>query len=426
MSTTHDANSDRGSDADSARKSDAGSAADDSGSTDSESTVPQVPLPIKELAPNAMFAFRGYDQKNLGRTPELLEHAVYGPVVEKFLSQASQVYGEATGDRCDLVHRVKNRIETSLESYGEAVALIVATELAQIELLKKYHGIDYSDFKMSVGYSLGEVSALVAGGVYEMDTVLHPLLALGKDTAALAVDVRMGIIFSRGPALDLDAIRKLLVQITAEGNGSISFSSLLSPNTVLIMGQGETVKRFKSLMKDELPGRVHLKMNQHFWPPIHTTITRQRNIPNRAAVMLETAKGGFTEPSIPILSCVTGGDHYYNDYNSRDLLVRWVDRPQRLWEVIVKVLKQGVETVVHVGPTPNIVPATLNRLAANVQDQLANKSWSSYGLRAMSAIVRQPRPWLTKVLSDDATLLRAPYVQQVVLEDWLLQSEPTK
>ena len=400
-----------------------------SDSTEPDSDAPDAPtqpdpLPIKDLAANAMFAFRGYDQTNLGRTPELLEHPAYGPVVEKFLAEATSVYSDATGQTCDLVGRVKNRIETSLESYAEAVALIVATELAQLKLLEQFHGVKYADFKMAVGYSLGEVSALVAGGVYDMETVLHPLLSLGKDTAALAVDVRMGIIFSRGPALDLDAIRKLMVKITAEGKGTISFSSFLSPNTVLVMGQGETVKRFKSLMKDELPGRVHLKLNQHFWPPIHTTITRQRNIPDRAAVILETAKGGFTEPTIPILSCVTGGDHYYNDFNSRDLLVRWVDRPQRLWEVIVKVLKQGVQTVVHVGPTPNIVPATLNRLAANVKDQLDGNTLSSFGLRAVSAIVRQPRPWLTSVLSDDATLLRAPYVQQIVLEDWLLAVEP--
>lgn len=388
------------------------------------SEEPQPPLPLKELAPDAMFAFRGYDQKNLGRTPELLAHPKYGKIVREYLAQASQTYSDATGDKCDLVSRVENKQETSLESYGEAVALIVATELAQIKLLDEFFGVKYSDFRMAIGYSLGEVSALVAGNVYEMDTVLHPLLSLGKDTAALAADVRMGVLFSRGPALDMDAIRRLLVKICAEGKGSISISSFLSPNTILLMGQQETVKRFKTLMKTEIEGRMHVRINQHFWPPIHTTITRQKHIPDRAAVMLETAEGGFVEPSIPILSCVTGGDHYYNDFNSRDLLVRWVDRPQRLWEVIEKVLRKGIETVVHVGPAPNIVPATLNRLAANVNDQLEGRSLTSIGLRTLSAIVRQPRPWLSSLLSDDATLLRAPYINQVVLEDWLLASDP--
>jgi [acyl-carrier-protein] S-malonyltransferase len=385
---------------------------------------PPPPLLLKELASNATIAFRGYNQTNLGRTAELLAHPVYGRVIKPFLVEAGRVYSGATDLPCDLVKRVQEQRETSLEVYGEAVALIVATELAQLKLLEEFFGVKYADFNMAVGYSLGEVSALVAGGVYSMDTVLHPLLSLSKDTAELAADVRMGVLFSRGPAVQIDDVRRLLVKTTAEGNGTISISSFLSPNTLLLMGQHETIRRFKTVMKEELSQRLHLHVNQHYWPPIHTTITRQRHIPDRAAVMLETATGGFVEPSIPILSCVTGGDYYYNDYNSRDLLIRWVDRPQRLWEVIQKVMRKGIETVVHVGPEPNIIPATLNRLAANVTDQLEGNSLASYGLRAMSAIIRQPRPWLTKLLSDDATLLRAPFINQVVLEDWLLASKP--
>lgn len=397
----------------------------DADPADAETQVAPPPLlPLKDLASNATLAFRGYDQTNLGRTPELLEHPAYGPVLEPFLIEAGEIYTAATNLPCNLLKRVREREETSLEVYGEAVAMIVATELAQLKLLDQFFGLTYADFNMAIGYSLGEVSALVAGGVYSMDTVLHPLLSLSKDTAELAADVRMGVLFSRGPELKMDDVRRLLVKVTAEGNGTISISSFLSPNTLLLMGQRETIRRFKTLMKDELEQRVHLHINQHHWPPIHTTITRQKCIPDRAAVMLETAKGGFVEPSIPILSCVTGGDYYYNDFNSRDLLIRWVDRPQRLWEAIQKIMRKGIETVVHVGPAPNIIPATLNRLAANVTDQLEGNSLSSYGLRAMSAIFSRPRPWLTKLLSDDATLLRAPFINQVVLEDWLLASEP--
>jgi hypothetical protein len=33
------------------------------------------------------------------------------------------------------------------------------------------------------------------------------------------------------------------------------------------------------------------------------------------------------------------------------------------------------------------------------------------------------RPWLTSMLSTRAALLRAPFVEQVVLEDWLLEQK---
>jgi hypothetical protein len=36
---------------------------------------------LKSRLPTTALAFRGYDQQNLGRTPELLEHAALGPIV---------------------------------------------------------------------------------------------------------------------------------------------------------------------------------------------------------------------------------------------------------------------------------------------------------------------------------------------------------
>ena len=42
--------------------------------------------------PTAAFAFRGYNVTNLGKTPELLEHPVYGPTFEKHLKAASEIF----------------------------------------------------------------------------------------------------------------------------------------------------------------------------------------------------------------------------------------------------------------------------------------------------------------------------------------------
>jgi len=153
---------------------------------------------------------------------------------------------------------------------------------------------------------------------------------------------------------------------------------------------------------------------------MHTPITWQKNIPNRAAVLLATEPGGFVPPIPPILSFVTGEDSY-NDFNSRDILCRWVDHPQQVWDVINKVFAAGVETIIHVGPEPNILPATFNRLKNNVSAQLARNSLGGLGLRAVSRIVRRHRSWMSSLLSTDTTLLRAPFVDQIILEDWLLE-----
>jgi len=235
----------------------------------------------------------------------------------------------------------------------------------------------------------------------------------------LALDVTMGILFSRGPALDFGKVERLCLELTSEGQGAIAISSYLSPNTALLLGQADTVDRFKLAMTDVFEKKIHLRKNPNHWPPLHTPLTWQKNIPNQVGVILASSPGGFTVPQPPILSCVTG-DMAYTETNSRDILTRWVDHPQKLWDVVDKMLASGVEHIIHVGPEPNIIPATFDRLNNNIAAQLDSGTLTSLGLRAISHIARR-RPWLTSLIKSDATLLRAPFVEQIILEDWLLE-----
>jgi [acyl-carrier-protein] S-malonyltransferase len=274
--------------------------------------------------------------------------------------------------------------------------------------------------RFGLGYSLGEITALVASGVYRLEHVLTPLLALADDCAELARDVTMGIVFSRGSELDLDAVRRLCLKINQEGRGAIGISAHLSPNSVLLLGQANTVDRFKRQMKDWPDGHVHLRKHSGLWPPLHTPLLWQRNVPNRSALMMLTSDGGLQEPNPPVLSMVTG-EASYNDYNSREILHRWLDHPQQLWSVVCELLSAGIDVVVHVGPAPNLIPATFKRLSDNVTAQLRRRTLNGLGRRAISGIAN--RPWLTKVLSTSMALLRAPLVTQVILEDWLLEQK---
>lgn len=377
---------------------------------------------IREDLKGTAWAFRGYNVTNLGRTPELLEHPAYGPIVERNLKEASELYTAATMQRVNLVKRVRLREETTLETYGEAVCLIIATERAQLEILRELFGVEFNSARLALGYSLGEISALIATGVYSLEALLSPILKLSSDCIELAKNVRMGIVFSRGPAIDTLAIEKLCVEITARNQGTICISSYLAPNSVLVLGQDRSLDLFRQELKARFPREIHVKENPDRWPPIHTAIVRQRNVPDRASVMLETVPGGFQSPSIPILSAITGSDSY-NDFNSRQILYDWVDHPQKLWSVIEKMLASDIHRIIHLGPEPNIIPATLKRLSMNVTAQLSQRNLASLGMRAVSSIVHR-RPWLTQYLTKNAALLRAPLLEQVVLEDWLLENEP--
>lgn len=373
------------------------------------------PEQLRAQLPTTAFSFRGYNITNLGRTPELLAHPKYGPIVEKALRQGSELCSDALGKRIDLVERVRAARETcDLASYAEDVALIVSVELAQLQLFEERVGVPFTAARLAFGYSLGEAALMIATKMFGPDLLRIPI-ALADDAVSLAHDTTMGVLFSRGPALDVHAVQKLCAQINAEGAGVIGMSTLLSPNCVLLLGQRETVTAFRTRMTDRMPKATTLRKNPHRWPPIHTPITWQKAIPNRAAVMLHTTPGGMTAPPLPIISGVTGKDSF-TAHNARELMHRWVDHPQQLWEQIVQVLSSGVRTVIHVGPDPNLIPATFKRLADDVRGQLDDK----FSLRMVSHMVR--RPWLAQLLPANAVLLRAPLVRHINLEDWLLDA----
>jgi [acyl-carrier-protein] S-malonyltransferase len=259
--------------------------------------------------------------------------------------------------------------------------------------------------------------ALAAGGVLEPTTALEIPLRLADDCVALAHDMTLGVMFTRSRALDMDEIHRLCLIVNAEGRGVVGISAYLAPNTVLLMGQGQTIDRVLELAREVLNVRVHLRRNDQKWPPLHTPIVWQRNIPNRAADLLHTTRLQLAVPKPNVLSLVTG-QFSYKATNARELLHKWVDHPQRLWDAVYETLASGVTAVIHIGPTPNIVPATFRRLSDNVASQMQERMT----LRALSAAVR--RQWLRRLVPQRAALLRAPYVEQIILEDWLLANAP--
>ncbi len=374
------------------------------------------PQQLKDRLSSAVFAFRGYNITNLGRSPEFLAHPMYGAIVRECLRQASVVCSEITGRRINLVDRVRRQRETTLRTYADAVALVMAMEQAHMLLLAEYFDIEMMDAKFAMGFSLGEITAVALSGVVDLHDAMRVPLSLAQDCAELAADVSLGVLFSRGRALPIDQVRKMCLQINQAGQGVIGISTHLSPNSLLMMGQGKTLGRFKERL-NELPDQVHFRKNSNRFPPLHTPIVWQRNVPNRAAVMMHTLKGGFTLPQPPVLSLVTGRCSY-NEYNARETLRDWTDHPQLLWDVIYETLRSGVDTVIHVGPEPNIIPATYKRLHDNVEAETKGR----IGMRALKAVVHHP--WIKLLLPERAALLRAPLIEHVVLEDWLLAQHP--
>lgn len=372
---------------------------------------------ITDRFATTLLAFRGYNVTNLGRTAELLAEPTYAPIFERYLGEASQLCADITGRPVDLAAMARREEEYTLANYAEAVSLVVSSSLAQLEALETTFDIPWRQSQMSMGFSLGELTALVAGGVFPMSAVLRVPVALAEDCAALAEEMTLGVLFSRKTELPQEEITRLCLLVNHRGEGVMGVSAYLSPNTVLLMGQRDTLSCFMELGAAGFPKGTTLRRNEHQWPPLHTPIIWERNITTHAARLMHTIDGGFTAPRPAVMSLVTGKISY-NDYNARELIGRWIDHPQRLWDGVYGALSAGIDTVIHVGPSPNIIPATFQRLAVDVEVQTRG----SLGMRSLSAAVR--RPWLRAMLPARSALLRAPLVRHVVLEDWLLEHAP--
>ena len=376
---------------------------------------------LKARIGTASFAFRGYDVSNLGRSPELLAHPVYGPVVRGVLDEASAVAADTLLRSFDLAARVEAHGESNLTTFAEDIATIVAMELAHLKLLEQFHGVNVKDAKQTFGYSLGEMASMIVGGSFTMAELLPVPLGCADDCALLAQDSTLGVIFSRDPTVPLKDVQDLCTAVSSEGLGMVGVSAYLSPNTALIIGQGKTLDRVEKALPSFLPGKVNLRRKPHKLPPLHTPLVWQKNIPNRAAVALYKIAREAKPPTPRVISCVTGSASY-DPLNVRDTLIRWIDQPQLLWDVICETLSTGVDLVIHTGPAPNLIPATFDRISNNISKQFTNRYLQMLGRGVGSRMHRYS--WLSRILPSKAALLRAPLVEHVILEDWLLARPP--
>ena len=375
---------------------------------------------LKKRISTAAIAFRGYDVTNMGRSTEFLDHAAYAPIVRAALGSASALCSDALGKKVDLIARLLAHEPSDLTTFVQDIGTVVGMQVAQCRILEQVFDIPVRQARLSFGHSIGELSALVLGGVYEMEQLLPVPLSLATDCAELTADTSLGILSVHGAMLQIEAVEHLCASISRHGHGLIGPSTYLSPYQVLLIGQHDTLNLLEKEMRDYLPEGVTLRRRPNHWPPLHTPIVWERNIPNRTAMAMHHIGGGDRKPSPGIVSCVSGSASY-DEWNSRAILADWTDHPQRLWDVMENTLASGAEIVLHVGPDPKLFPTGFDRLSNRIMKQLKMRHLDRLGSSVIPSLSRNS--WLNRKLPANAVLLRAPFLNHIILEDWLLAQE---
>ena len=92
-------------------------------------------------------------------------------------------------------------------------------QIAQVRILEEVFDIPVRQARLSFGHSIGELAALVLGGVYQMEQLLPVPLSLATDCAELTADTTLGILSVHGATLQIEDVEHLCASISRRGTG---------------------------------------------------------------------------------------------------------------------------------------------------------------------------------------------------------------
>lgn len=237
---------------------------------------------------------------------------------------------------------------------------LMTVSLALMRVLEKEGGFSPpSSVSYMAGHSLGEYSALCAGGALSLTDTARLLKTRGQ-AMQKAVPLGEGAMAAL-LGLDLDAVEKI-VQTAAQGQ-VCQIANDNSPCQVVISGHREAVERAVDLSKDSGAKRsVMLNVSAPFHCALMQPAQDQMKVAFQAVCV--------SNPSIPVIDNIST-DPLQNGEELRALLIQQVTGRVRWRESIARMANLGVQTTIEVGAgkvltglskriTPSLETLTLN------------------------------------------------------------------
>jgi [acyl-carrier-protein] S-malonyltransferase len=204
------------------------------------------------------------------------------------------------------------------------------------------------------GHSLGEYSALVAAGVLPLAEAVVAVRRRGQYMQE-AVPVGMGAMAAI-LMLDLAAIEKACAE-AAQGQ-VVSPANLNAPGQIVIAGHKEAVERAGAACKAAGAKRV---VPLPVSAPFHCALMA----PAQERLAADLAKLDFKAAEVPLVNNVDARVVRAGDA-CRDGLVRQVSAPVRWIEVVEQLVREGVDTVVEIGPG-TVLGGLVKKIAKDVR-----------------------------------------------------------
>lgn len=275
------------------------------------------------------FVFPGQGAQYVGMGKDFYENV---PVAREVFDKASEASG------LDIPALCFEENEKIHQTEYTQIAML-ATEVAILKALEE-KGV-HAD--VTAGLSLGEYAAIVACGAMEMEDAFRVVRQRG---IYMQEAVPTGGAMSAVLALDAAKIEEAVAKAVAEGAGIVSIANYNCPGQIVITGQEEAVAKAGEYCKEAGAKRVlPLKVSG----PFHSAMMEE------AGVKLEKELDGvaFSELKIPYVANLTA-EYVHTKEEIKELLVKQISGSVRFKQSVEKMIADGVDTFVEVGPGKTI------------------------------------------------------------------------
>lgn len=258
------------------------------------------------------------------------------PEARAIFLQADEILGVSLSSVC-----WQGPEETLNDTYNTQPALLTAS-VAAFELLKA-RGTDMPDYM--AGHSMGEFSALVAGGALTFEDGLRLVRERGRLMRDAGEQSPGGMAAILG--LDSTVVKELCLDAQEEMGGFVGIANDNCPGQLVISGSVDTLERAMALAEDRGAKRVIR---------LAVSIAAHAPLMNEAATEFVKVLDAtpLKAPSTPIIANFTAGPLTSPD-EIREALARQLTSPVRWNESVRWMIDRGVQRFIEVGPKDVLV-----------------------------------------------------------------------